>query len=110
MQPDVLFFRKGNEPQVGDKNFSGVPDLIVEVLSPSTRRLDEKVKLAAYRDAGVPEVWFADPKPRTLLVHRLEKGTRAYVEEARHGPGETLASVSFPGLQIEIDAIFPPKR
>jgi Uma2 family endonuclease len=107
VQPDILFFKKGNEPRPGDKSFSGVPDLVVEVLSPSTRRLDEKVKLSAYRDAGVPELWFADPKPRTLLVHRLDKSARTYVEEARRGPGETVASVSFPGLQIKVSTIFP---
>jgi len=107
VQPDVLFFKKGNEPRRGDKNFSGVPDLVVEVLSPRTRRLDEKVKLAAYRDAGVPEVWLADPQPRTLLVYRLDKRTGTYVEKARHGPGETVGSLSFPGLRIDLDAIFP---
>jgi Uma2 family endonuclease len=110
VQPDVIFFKKGNEPRVGDTHFSGVPDLLVEVLSPSTRRLDEKVKLAAYRDAGVPELWFADPKPQTLRVLRLDKGVRTYVEEAFHGPGETVGSPTFPGLQIEIREIFPRHR
>ena len=106
VQPDVLFFRKSHEPRPGDPNFSGVPDLVVEVLSPKTRRLDEKVKLPAYRDAGVPEVWFADPRSRTLLVHRLDPGTGTYVEEARRGLGEAVGSVSFPGLRIEVEAIF----
>ena len=110
VQPDVLFFRKGNEPRAGDKSFSGVPDLVVEVLSPKTRRVDETIKLAAYRDAGVPEVWFADPRRRTLLVHRLDKSTRIYVEEARYGIGETVRSVSFPGLRFAIDAIFTPRE
>ena len=110
VQPDVLFFRKGNEPRSGDKSFLGVPDLVVEVLSPKTRRVDENIKLAAYRDAGVPEVWFADPQRRTLLVHRLDTSTRTYVEEARYGPGETVRSVSFPGLRFAVDAIFPPRE
>jgi len=107
VQPDVLFFKKGNEPRPGDKSFSGVPDLVVEVLSPSTRRVDETVKLDAYRDAGVPELWFADPKRRMLRLHHLDKSTRRYVEETRGGQGETVSSFSFPGLRIDVDAIFP---
>jgi Uma2 family endonuclease len=108
IQPDVLFFKKGNEPQLGDKNFSGVPDLVVEVLSPGTRRLDESIKLAAYRDAGVPEVWFADPKPRILRVFRLDESSRTY-PEMRRGPGDSVSSVSFPGLQIDTGTVFPPR-
>lgn len=69
--------------------------------------MDETVKLGAYRDAGVPELWFADPKRRTLRLHRLDESTRSYVEEARGGPGETVRSVSFPGLRIDVAAIFP---
>jgi len=110
VQPDVLFFRKGNEPRPGDKSFLGVPDLVVEVLSPKTRRVDETIKLAAYHDAGVPEVWFADPQRRTLLVYRLDTSTGIYVGEARYGLGETVRSASFPGLRFAVDAIFPPRE
>jgi len=108
VQPDVLFFRKGNGPRSGDKNFLGVPDVVVEVLSPKTRRVDESIKLTAYRDAGVPEVWLADPQRRTLLVYRFDRSTRTYVEEARYGLGETVTSANFPGLRFAVDAIFPP--
>jgi Uma2 family endonuclease len=103
VQPDVLFFRRGNEPQPGDKSFSGVPDLVVEVLSPSTRRLDERVKLAAYRDAGVPEVWLVDPQARTVLVHQLAGGEWA----VEHGPGGMVASAALAGLGLPVDRIFP---
>jgi Uma2 family endonuclease len=110
MRPDVLFFRKGNEPRPGDKSFLGVPDLVVEVLSPKTRRVDEMIKLTAYHDAGVPEVWFSDPQRRTLLVYRLDTSTRIYVGEARYGLGETVRPTSFPGLRFTVDTIFPPRE
>jgi Uma2 family endonuclease len=102
VQPDVLFFRKGNEPRTSDEPC--VPDLVIEVLSPKTRRLDEKVKLAAYRDAGVPEVWLADPLSRSVRVHQLKDG--AYPEADRYGSGETVRSAVLPGLQVKIDKIF----
>lgn len=105
VQPDLVVFKKDNGPRRGDKNFSGVPDLVVEVLSPTTRRLDEKIKLAAYRDAGIPEVWFADPQPRRLSVFHLDQG--AYVEVARGGPGGTIGSTVLPGLQVAVDQVFP---
>jgi Uma2 family endonuclease len=83
-----------------------VPDLIAEVLSPSTRRLDTETKLPAYRDAGVPEVWLADPLARKITVHVLsEDGTR-YVELCRGGMGEAVFSRVLPDLRIEVDEIF----
>lgn len=107
VQPDVLFFKQGNEPRAGDKSFSGVPDLVIEVLSPRTRRLDEQVKLAAYRDAGVPEVWFADPLVRTLLVLGLDEETRSYKKLAHGRLGETVGSGVLPGMKVKIDDVFP---
>jgi len=106
LQPDLIFFRTGNEPRAGTPNFEGVPDLVVEVLSPGTRHLDTRIKLAAYRDAGVPEVWFADPQTRTLVVRGLSPA-KSYVELARGTPGESVTSQILPGLQIEVSEIFP---
>ncbi|HEX6898247.1 MAG TPA: Uma2 family endonuclease [Thermoanaerobaculia bacterium] len=106
VQPDLLFFRIGNGPQPGAGSFEGVPDLVVEVLSPRTRRRDEKVKLAAYRDAGVPEVWLADPQRRNVVVHGFDDNGR-FIELARAGAGEIVASRLLSGLRIAIDQIFP---
>lgn len=107
VQPDLMFFRTGNEPQAGTPNFQGVPDLVVEVLSPSNRHLDTRIKLAAYRDAGVPEVWLADPQARTLVVRGLSQDGKSYVELSRGGPGESVTSRTLPGLRVEISEIFP---
>jgi Uma2 family endonuclease len=107
VQPDLVFFRPGNEPAADALNFQGVPDLVVEVLSPRTRRVDLGVKLAAYRDAGVPEVWFADPPPRTILVYGLSEDGKDYVELSRGGVGDTVISRVLPGLRLEVSKIFP---
>lgn len=105
IQPDLVFFRAGNEPRPGTPNFQGVPDLVVEVLSPGTRRLDTRVKLPAYRDAGVPEVWLADPQAQTLTVYGLGQDGKSYVEISRGGPGEAVTSRVLTGLRIEISEI-----
>ena len=106
VQPDLVYFRLGRGPRTGAGNFAGVPDLVVEVLSPGTRHLDEKIKLAAYRDAGVPEVWLADPKPRQIVVHGFDSDGR-FAELMRAGAGEAAESRVLSGLRIAIDQIFP---
>jgi Uma2 family endonuclease len=110
VQPDIVFFRTGNEAPFGALNYRGVPDLIVEVLSPGTRRLDTQIKLPAFRDAGVPEVWFADPQAREITIHTLsEDGTR-YLELCRGGVGEVVFSQVLPGLRLEVKEVFQPQR
>jgi Uma2 family endonuclease len=106
VQPDLVYFRAGRGPRTGAGNFEGVPDLVVEVLSPGTRRLDEKIKLAAYRDAGVPEIWMADPQHRRIVIHGLD-GNGRFAELARAEAGERVESKILPGLRIAVDQIFP---
>jgi Uma2 family endonuclease len=60
----------------------GAPDWVAEVLSPSTARHDQTVKLSAYERAGVREVWFIAPFDRTLTIYQLEAGN--------YGPATTL--------------------
>ncbi len=108
VQPDVVFFLAGNAPRSEDKRFQGVPDLVVEVESPSTRKRDQTVKLDAYRDAGVPEYWRVAFRPRTVTVLGLSEDRGRYVELGRYGAGETLRSAVLPGLAIPVDRLFPP--
>ena len=106
VQPDLAFVRSGNQPRPGDGSFEGVPDLVVEVLSPGTRRLDRTVKLAAYRDAGVPEVWLCDPMPRRIQVLALSGEGTEYVQHGVFGPGEAVSSTVLPGLELAVDRVF----
>ncbi len=105
IEPDVIFFRKGNQPHWEDMNFEGVPDLVAEVLSPGTRRRDQKVKLEAYQDAGVPEYWMLDPDARRVVVHVLRQGR--YVVLCRGGRGEEVWSSVLPGFRLKVDSLFP---
>jgi Uma2 family endonuclease len=109
VEPDLVFFRKGNEPQSGDKYFVGVPDLVIEVLSPKSRRVDQGTKLEIYQEAGIPEYWMVDPLARTVLIYRLDE-ERVYAEWARVGEGKTVTSVVLPGLKLSVSAIFPRKK
>jgi Uma2 family endonuclease len=104
VQPDVMFFRKGNEPRRGTV-FEGVPDLIAEALSPGTSRRDRTIKLEAYRDAGVPEYWLLDPDAGTVMVYVLEKG-RGYVERVRGGVGDEVGSSVLSGFRVNVADLF----
>jgi Uma2 family endonuclease len=107
VQPDLVFIRAGEEPDDNALNFQGVPELVVEVLSPSTRRYDLGTKLGAYLEAGIPEVWFADPGAATIQIHGLSEDRKGYLELSRGGRGESVTSRVLPGLRLAVSEIFP---
>ena len=74
LEPDVLFVRGDRADVVTDRGIEGPPDLVVEVLSPSTAARDRGIKLERYRLYGVPEYWIVDPDERTVEVWRLGEG------------------------------------
>jgi len=73
VQPDVFIVSDAQKIDV--RGVCGAPDWVAEILSPSTARYDQTVKLAAYERAGVREVWLVHPIDRTLAIYRLEKGS-----------------------------------
>lgn len=58
--------------KLDEKGCHGAPDWIIEILSPSTVRMDCGIKLFKYRDAGVREYWTINPKLRTVSVYDFE--------------------------------------
>jgi Uma2 family endonuclease len=71
VQPDLLYVAAGRKPEPGARFFAGAPDLIVEVLSPGSVRLDRLVKFDAYERAGVREYWIVDPGTHSVEVYSL---------------------------------------
>ena len=71
--------------------------------------MDQTVKLAACRDAGVPEYWLADPLAHTVVIFGLSEDGKSYLERQRAGAGETVSSVLLPGFQVSLDDIFLPE-
>lgn len=78
-EPDIMFVRTENLDRLGEKALQGPADMVVEILSESTRRLDLTIKREAYRKAGVPEIWFVDPDERRVIVDRRK--AKGYSEE-----------------------------
>ena len=108
VQPDVLFIRAERQPPVGAAFLAGAPDLIVEVISPSSIRLDRKTKFDAYEEAGVAEYWIADPKTRSVEVYTLARGE--YALHGQYTGDEIVESVLLQGLRVKTSLLFqtPP--
>lgn len=106
VEPDILFIPTWKMPAAGSKYMVGAPDLVVEVLSPSTRRKDFSVKLDAYELAGVNEYWIVDLVQESILLFMLPDGGREYVEVGVFKAGDTLKSPLLPKFTLDIGSIF----
>lgn len=76
LQPDVMLVCDRNK--IREKVIYGVPDFVVEILSPSTKRKDMTIKLGKYMDAGVKEYWMIDPKKKSVVVYLLNEEEKDY--------------------------------
>lgn len=102
-EPDVLFVSAAHMDRLGERYVEGPPDLVVEVSSPSTRRLDLMGKRRQYERFGVSEFWFVDLDADRVEVYRLTDG--GYGSPSIVGVGGTVEAVSIAGLTIAVDAI-----
>jgi len=75
--PDLVFVLTAHRAILGRHMIQGVPDLIIEILSPSTGRIDEGEKRDLYARVGVPEYWLIDPARETVRAFTLEAGAYA---------------------------------
>jgi len=103
VEPDVLFVSKARQSIIKPECIEGAPDLVVEVLSDSSRTIDRFVKRDRYAEFGVPEYWLLDPFEPRIEVLRLEAGKYRVV--GSFGKGDTLESPTFPGLQIPVSSL-----
>ena len=78
VEPDISVIC--DKSKLDERGCNGAPDWIIEVVSPSTERMDYGIKLFKYRTAGVREYWIINPITRTINVYDLEaeKGTYQY--------------------------------
>ena len=104
VQPDLLFVSKERSHIINEDNICGAPDLVIEVLSPSTAQRDRTLKRTLYALHGVPEYWQADTDAKIAMVLTLDNGE--YKVAGIYGEGQTLVSPLLQGFTLEIDKIF----
>ena len=100
LQPDILFISNERRGIISERGVEGAPDLVVEVLSPSTRARDLGIKLRRYAAAGVPHYWTLDPVERVLGERRLTGD--GYELLGTYGERDVFRPVVFPGLEIRL--------
>lgn len=100
VEPDILFVSKARLGIVTEKNLQGAPDLVVEVLSESTSKVDRTVKHKLYGRFGVAEYWIIDPAACSMEIYR--QGPQGLELTAALDAGAVLTSPLFPGFSLPL--------
>ncbi len=101
VEPDLFFVSKARVNIIQER-VQGAPDLVVEILSESTSRVDLYDKRDAYRAAAVKEYWVVNPGDQTVAVYRFATGEPRLVLF----PKDTLTTPMLPGFQLSVAYIF----
>ena len=105
--PDVVWYRHSRAPERGDPAPYPVPDLVVEVRSPSTWRYDVGAKKSSYERYGAAEVWLVDTAADVVLVFRRSKpGAPRFDVSLELTSADALTSPLLPGFSLPVGEIF----
>jgi Uma2 family endonuclease len=111
--PDIVYFTAARFADVvNEKHATAAPDLVVEILSPGTRRRDLGRKRAVYDRDGVREYWIVDPDARSITVLRRPRPEAGLTDVTVHAlaGGDALESALFPGLKVRLPDVFRSAR
>lgn len=104
LQPDILFLSNEHKKLLTEKNLRGAPDLVIEIISPSTAYYDLFDKKEIYEKFGVKEYWLVDPKKEWIEIYSLENG--GYQLHQRAQKTDTVQSKLLNGFIIELKELF----
>lgn len=105
LQPDLLFIAKENKDIITHRGIEGVPDLIVEIISPSNIFTDRNKKKKIYQQIGVKEFWIVDPANKTLEIYSKSQADLDTPSLFLVGEGEVRSAV-LPELIFNLQDIF----
>lgn len=104
-QPDILFISRDQMQIIKEKNIEGAPDLIVEILSPSTALNDLTIKKDVYQGSGVKELWYVSPDEKSIVIYQnSEKG---FKQLAAGKAEDTVRSKLLEGFAVKLKDLFP---
>ena len=105
VQPDIIFISKEREHIIAEGAIFGAPDLVVEILSPSTAARDMGYKRGLYEKHGAKEYWIADVDEVWIRVLRLNAA--GFFELAGvYREGDTFTSTALPGFTVNVSEVF----
>jgi Uma2 family endonuclease len=106
VEPDLLFIAGDQEQILTDKNVQGAPALVIEILSPGTRKVDEQIKRRLFEREGVREYWLIDPELNLVEVFRREAdGSFPRESQLRREAHHVLSTPLMAGLAIPLDEL-----
>jgi len=104
VQPDICVICDSSKPD--NRGCKGAPDMVIEILSPSTRRHDRLVKLELYQRSEVREYWIVDPESRSVQVYLRDEG--GFLRPCQDYGRTDRARVNvLKGCFIELSRVFP---
>lgn len=103
-QPDLIYIKNENLHIVTEKRIIGAPDIIIEILSPSTSYNDKIRKKALYEHFGVKEYWIVDPTH--LYVDQFVLTNQKYTLANTYGNKDTIHSELFTCVRVNLESIF----
>lgn len=107
VEPDLLYMSNERAKEIlTDLNVQGVPELVIEITSPSTRKRDASLKRALYERTGVSEYWIVEPKGDKARVYRREGNRFAAPVDLTRDAGDVLTTALLPGLDLPLARIF----
>ena len=104
VQPDLLVVC--DKSKLDGKSCVGAPDLVVEILSPSTARHDRLTKFLKYQEAGVREYWIVDPDTKTVQLHILDEGGYMNPKSGIYSDEDVVSSHVLEGFSADMKKIF----
>ena len=104
VQPDLLISCDYNEQRNEKDRYTGIPALVVEILSPQTRSRDHTKKLNVYLEGGVSEYWIVDPKKQKVVQYYFVE--KQLTEMITYGYQDMVKSIHFEGLEVSAADIF----
>jgi len=109
VEPDLLVVLSDQDRILTEQNVRGAPAIVVEILSPGTRRRDETLKRTLYARAGVREYWMIDPDRKTIVVcHQASSGGQGPAVALAAASGDVLTSLLLPGFSLALTSLFGP--
>ena len=104
LQPDIIYVRKERMDIFTNAGAPGSPDLVIEILSPSTAARDRSKKRDAYAAHGIPNSWILSAPAQSLEAYELRDGI--YVLVQRLTDDETFSPALFPGLSFSVGPLW----
>ncbi|MEW6171990.1 MAG: Uma2 family endonuclease [Bacillota bacterium] len=103
-QPDIIFIARERMEIIEPARINGAPDLVAEILSPTTAYYDLRKKYKVYEKCGVSEYWIVDPEEKSVQIFLLKEGKFALDQEA--ATQGTVTSRVIEGFTISLETIF----